>query len=223
MKEKKGVKKTRPLKGILSASSSEKKSFVVENLKKPRIFIPLVGIAVLVILFFLKGLFVAALVNGQPISRISLLIGLEKKNGKQELSQLVSQTLILQEASKKNINVSQQELDDAVSKIQDTLSKQGQNLDLVLNSQGLSKQEFLKQLKIQKIVEKRFALEIKVTDKQVDDYIEKNKSTIPETMKPEDVKATVKQQLQQQQLASKFQTWLDGLQKNAKINYFVNY
>lgn len=204
--------------------SSEKKTFNLKNFKNPKIFVPLTIIALTLFVFLFKGLFVAALVNGEPIGRLSVIKDLEKRDGKQILSQLVAQTLILQEAKKdKNIDVTEQELNDAVKKIEDNISKQGQNLDQVLQSQGMSRNDFLTQVKIQKIVGKRFAKDIKVTSQEVDEYIEKNKDRIPKDMKEEEVKTSVKQQLEQQKLAGKFQPWLDSLQKNAKINYFVNY
>lgn len=203
---------------------SQKLKIKKEILKAPKIFIPLVIVAVLLLAFLFKGLFVVALVNGQPISRLNVIKNLEKRGGKDELSQLISQALILQEAKKdKNLVVTDQELNDAVKKIEESISKQGQNLDQLLQSQGMSRNDFLNQVRIQKIIEKKFAKDIKVTDQEIDDYIEKNKATIPETMKPEEVKTSVRQQLEQQKLAEKFQPWLGQLQKSAKINYLVNY
>jgi len=69
----------------------------------------LIGLLVVVLVvaaFLLKGLFIAALVNGQPISRFTVISELEKQSGKQALTSLVNQTLIFQEAKKKNITVS---------------------------------------------------------------------------------------------------------------------
>jgi len=42
-------------------------------------------------------------------------------------------------------------------------------------------------------------------------------------LKEDEIKKGVREQLRQQKLASKSQEWLTGLEKNAKINYFVNY
>ena len=71
------------------------------RISKSKFFIPLVIILIAAILFYFKGLFVVALVNGVPITRIAVINELEKQGGKQTLSSLVNQTLILQEA--KNI------------------------------------------------------------------------------------------------------------------------
>ena len=193
------------------------------KIKQPKVFVPLIIIILVVLTFLLKGLFVAALVNGQPIARLTLIAELEKQGGKQTLSSLVNQALILQEAKKKNVNVSQGEIDKSAKQIEDSLKSQGQNLDTALAVQGMTRQDFLMQLKLRSLVEKLLADKIKVSDKEVADYIEKNKDTLPTDLKEEGIKKRVEEQLKQQKLASASQAWLTGLQKSAKINYFVNY
>jgi hypothetical protein len=89
--------------------------------------------------------------------------------------------------------------------------------------QGLTRQDFLTQLKLRSLVEKLLADKIKVTDKEVAEYIEKNQETLPENLKEDEIKKGVGEQLKQQKLASSSQEWLANLTKNAKINYFVNY
>ena len=91
------------------------------KLRQPRILIGLIIIALVVVGFLLKGLFVAAMVNGQPIFRFTVINELEKQGGSQALSALVNQTLILQEAKKKNIQVTQEEIDNSVKQIEDSV------------------------------------------------------------------------------------------------------
>jgi parvulin-like peptidyl-prolyl isomerase len=195
----------------------------MEKLKQPRFFIPLIIIVLAIAAFYLKGLFIAAFVNGEPITRIAVIKELEKQGGKQTLSSLVNQALILQEAKKKNIEVSQKEVDDAAKKIEDSLKTQGQSLNTALAMQGMTKQDLLMQLKLRSMVEKLLADKIGVTDKEITDYIEKNKDTLPTTSTADELKKSVGEQLKQQKMASASQAWLDGLTKNAKINYFVSY
>ncbi len=193
------------------------------KLKQPKFFIPLLVVIVAVIAFALKGLFIAALVNGEPITRLAVIQELEKQGGKQTLSSLVNQALIMQEAKKKNVTVSQKEVDDAAKQVEDSLKSQGQNLDTALQMQGMTKQDFLTQLKLRNLVEKLLSDQIKITNAEISDYIEKNKDTLPTNLKGDEMKKRVEEQLRQQKLASKSQGWLTNLQKNAKINYFVNY
>lgn len=194
-----------------------------KGLTKSKLFIPLIIVAIAVVLFFAKGLFIAALVNGEPISRLAIIRELEKRDGKNALSALVNQSLILQEAKKKNIEISQKEIEASAKQIEDTLKTQGQNLDAALLAQGLTRKDFEGQLKLRKFVEKLLAQEVKVTDKEVNDYIEKNKGSLPENMKEDEIKVGVRQQLEQQKFSIKSQELLTRLEKEAKINYFVNY
>ncbi len=191
--------------------------------KQPKILITLAVVILAVLAVVFRGLFIAALVNGQPITRLAVIQDLEKQGGKQTLSSLVNQSLILQEAKKKNVTVSQKEIDDASKQVEDSLKSQGQNLDAALAMQGMTKQDFLTQLKLRSLVEKLLADKIKVTDAEVSGYIEKNKDTFPTDLKADEMKQRVVEQLKQQKLSTESQTWLANLQKNAKINYFVNY
>ena len=206
-----------------SPVSNVRASQIADKLKQPKVFIPLIVIVLVVLVFLFKGFLVAAIVNGQPITRIELISELEKRSGKQMLSNLVIQTLILQEAGKKGVTVSQKELDDAAKEVESSLSKQGQKLDQALALQGLTRKDFVQQIKIQKIIEKIFAKDTKVTDKEVADYIEKNKSTFPADMKQEDVKTGVFKQLEQQKLSTLVQPWIADIQKKAQIQYFVSF
>lgn len=222
MATKKAVKQT-PKASVMPVPLAIEKSSVKDKLKQPRVFIPLIIIVLILVAFFLRSLFIAALVNGQPITRFSIIAELEKQGGKQTLSSMISQVLISQEAKKKNIQVSQKELNDEVKKVEDSLKQQGQNLDTALAAQGMTKQDLSMQMKLRISVEKLLADKIKVTDKEVADYIEKNKDTFPAEMKEAEINKAVGDQLKQQRMASASQSWIEELNKNAKINYFVNY
>lgn len=222
-KRKKSIRKTQE-KAV--ENLEEKNIFanrVVQLLKKPKVYISLIVIILAVTAFYLKGLFIAAIVNGQPITRLAVVSELEKRNGKQTLSSIITETLILQEAQKRNITVSQKELDDAIKSIENDLKKQKQSLDQALAFQGMTRKDFEDQLRLRNLVEKMLAKDIEPTDKEISDYIEKNKDTLPKDLKEEEIKKTVKEQLKQQKLSSKVQEWLADLQKKATINYFVNY
>lgn len=223
-KKREGVTKTAPKKSLTKTFDTKPTKSKSKQPFNKRNFLILLGIAVVVgLLYYFKGLFVVALVNGQPITRLDLIQELEKRGGKQMLSSLITQTLIEQEAKKKNIDVSQKEIDEEIKKVEDNLKKQGQNLDSALAFQGLTRYDFIKQIRIQKLAEKMLSKDIKVSDKEISDYIKQNNAGVPKDMTPAEVTASAKQQLQQQKLGSKAQAWLADLQAKAKIQYFVSY
>jgi len=170
-----------------------------------------------------RGLFIAATVNGEPISRLAIVSELERQSGKQALDSMVTKTLILQEAKKRNVSVTEREIDDEIKSIESNLKQQGQNLEQVLALQGLTRASLRDQIRIQKIVEKLLGKGISVTDKEVADYIASNSATLPQETNQQDLQNSIKQQLQQQKLSERFQTWIAELRQKAKINYIVTY
>lgn len=216
-------KATLKVKEAVVTSAMSGYSFIQDKLRQPRVFIGLIVVILVVGAFLLKGLFIAAIVNGEPITRVAIVKELEKQGGKQALSSMVNQVLILQEAKKKNVQATQAETDAALKQIEDSLKAQGQSLDTALAMQGMTRQDLLMQLKLRTLVEKLLADKTKVTDAEVADYIAKNRDTFPAEMTEAEIKTNVVEQLKQQKMGSASQAWLEELNKNAKINYFVNY
>jgi hypothetical protein len=199
------------------------KSSLKAKLKQPKVIMGLIIAAVIIVAFLFKGLFVAALVNWEPITRIQIVNELEKQGGKSALASLINQALIMQEARKKNIQVSQSEIDASIKQIEGSLKSQGQSLDAALAAQRMTKQDLILQLKLRSLVEKLLADKVKVSDKEVSDYIAKNKESLPANSTEAEIKKSVKEQLQQQKLSTESSTWIEGLNKNSQIYNFVNY
>jgi foldase protein PrsA len=217
-------KSSRAVKSVISSDSSEKKTLSIkERIRKPKFIIGLAVVLVIALAFYFRGLFVVAIVNGQPITRLSIIQELEKQGGRQALDTLVNQLLIEQEAKKKNVEVSPEEVEGAIKEIEDSLKEQGQDLNTVLSIQGMSRDDFVKQLEIRTLVEKLLADQIKVTDKEVEEYLEQNKEVLPEGVEDNELRKQVEDQLKQQKLGSQSQEWIDNLNKEANINYFINY
>lgn len=174
-------------------------------------------------LYYFRGLFVAAVVNGQPISRLEVVRQTEQQAGKQTLDTLVRNALIEQKAKEQNVTVSEQEIDQEIKKLQSNLSKQGQNLDQVLQAQGMSQQDLRKLIRLDKIVQKMVGKDVKVTDQEVTKYIEDNREALPQNAEEAELKKQVKDQLRQQKTNEKVRAWLANLQKEANVTYFVQY
>ena len=193
------------------------------KIKKSYVIALVVAVALAAIVYYGKSLFVVALVNGQPITRMSIVSQLEKQGGKQVLNISVTKMLIEQEAKKKNVSVPQKDIDAELKKTETSLATQGQTLDQALAAQGMTRADYADQVRLQLVIQKLVGKDIVVSDKEVSDYLEQNKSTIPEGSDMEQIKVSVKEQLKQQKLSAKIQSWIADLQKNAKITYFLNY
>jgi len=183
-----------------------------------------IGVIVLILILYLsRSLLIAATVNGQPISRIAVIRELERQGGKQALNAIVTKNLILQEAKKQGVTVSQEDIDKELKRIEENIKRQGQTLDQALMLQGMTKENLVDQIRLQKMIEKIVGKDIKVADKEVDDYIAKNQESLPQDQERKVLGAQVKDQLRQQKLNEKVNAWIESLRKNAKISSFVFY
>lgn len=190
-------------------------------LNKRNIILALAVVLVLAILALLKNQFIVVSVNGESINRLTLIRELEKQAGKKVLEGLVTNTLMLQEAKKRNITITDNELNAEIKNIDENLKKRGQSLDQVLTLQSLTIDKVKDQIKLNLIMKKLLSDKISVSDKDVSDYIEKNSKLIPQGANPDDTKNQVRQQLEQQKLQEEGQELIKSLQDKAKINYSI--
>lgn len=203
-----------------SASHPSKSSLKLTKNQKIAV---VVAVIVGIILYFYKGFFVAATINGVPITRWSIISQLEKTAGKQTLDSLVTKELVLQEANKRKIVVSDQEINQEMSKIEENVKRQGGNFEELLKAQGMNREDLKDQVKLQKLVDKMFTNQIKVSEQEVDQFMTENQESLPETTDEAALRVSITQQLRQQKLSQRIQELIDNLKKAAKINYFITY
>ena len=190
---------------------------------RKRLFIFVVVLALAYVLFSSKDLFVAATVNGYPLSRVSVVRELEKQGGKQVLDNLISEMLVSQEARKANITVTDADIDAKVSALKEQMSAQGQDIDALLATQGISQADFRDQIKVQLYVEKLLEGKVTITDEKINEFIETNKAYLPTNLDEEGLKKLAREELLQQELSTQYSTWIAEVKQNADINYFVEY
>lgn len=209
-----------------NAVESSKAQRYFFNLPQSEVTAIIIIIAIAALLFYFRGLFVAATVNGKPISRFDVIRQLESSTGKQALDSLVTKELILQEAKKRGITVSPKEIADELVKIEANVKKQGGSLDEALAAQGMTKEILKEQVLLQKLLEKMFIKELRVTEKEIDQFMEQNKANLPAVIEATEqaaLRQSIKQQIQQNKLGQKVQELIKNLKNLAKINFFVKY
>ncbi|NMB48001.1 hypothetical protein GYA13_00970 [Candidatus Kuenenbacteria bacterium] len=204
------------------SSSVEHKKIV---LSKKTIIIAIAVIVVIALgglIYRSRGFFVAATVDGSPISRLSVIKELEKNSGKSTLEALINQKLVNDAALQKNITVNSEEVASEIKKISDQLSAQGQDLTTVLKSEGMTQADLEKQISTQKKLEKLLADKTQVTDEEAAQYLKDNDVKIPEGQE-DSYQAQAKEQLRQQKLNTAAGEYITSLRTAAKIKYFVEY
>ncbi len=180
-------------------------------------------VIVLALLFTCRGIFVAATVDGRPISRLALIHQLEKTSGKSALDMMIVQKIIDLEAKKKGITVTAEEIAAQLKIIEDQVSAQGgTTLAEMLVARGMTQQDLEKQIVTQQQVEKMVVDKIGVTDMEIDQFISSQKITL----KAEEVaqaRTQIATQLKQQKISTEGNALVESLRKDAKISYFVDF
>ncbi len=180
-------------------------------------------IILLAILYQLRGLLVAAMVNGRPISRLAILKEAEKTQGANLLQSMVTETLIQKEAQDQGVMIDEQEVQQEIDKIKQNVSEQGQDFEQLLTMQGMTLADLKDRIKTQKMVEALLGDQVEVTQEEVDQYLEENAEFLPEDKSEEELTEQARTQLEQQKLGQAYQEWLNGLKEKANIKYFVDY
>ena len=202
------------------------KSYVNVKFKKPKPLTIAIGVAVILIavaLFFAKGIFVAATVNGSPISRLSVIKELEKQGGKQALEAMIDKKLIETELNKQKVTVTKEQIDAEIDKIEAQVTAQGGTLEMALAQQDMTEEKLREQITIQMKLETLLADKVAVTEAEKYTYIKDSKATPPKDVKMEDFRKQIGEQLKQQKFQQEAQKWVSDLTANAKIKYYVNY
>jgi len=207
---------------FIEAKVKKRTKFSSPKISVKTIILIVVIIALGVLAYIYKGLFIAVTVNGSPISRLSIIQKLEKASGKNLLDSLIIEKLVQNEVSAKKIVVSNDEINGEIKKIEDQVIAQGSTLEAALSAQGMSMDDLKKQIIFQKKVEKLVADKINVTDEEVAQYIKDNAISIPEGQEAT-ATAQIKNELRNQKLNKEADALITTLKSQAKIRYFVNY
>lgn len=193
------------------------------KMDKRTTLIALVVLATFGVLFACKSLFVAATVDGMPISRLSVIEELEKASGRQALDILITKKLIETEALKANVTVSESDIDAEIETIEKQIAAQGSTLDAALLQQGLGQEQFREQILLQKKMEKILADKLAVTDEEVAKYMSMSKATIPAGVSEDEFKNQIRAQLKNQKFSTEAEKWVTALKAEATIKYYVKY
>ncbi|MBP9814071.1 SurA N-terminal domain-containing protein [Candidatus Woesebacteria bacterium] len=181
-----------------------------------------VGILVLLFIGLLaanKGLIIAAVVNGKPIYTWQLNSAMRNRFGQQTLEGMIGEQLIADQARSSGITVTQQ---DVEAKQQEVLGSLGADvkLDDLLKFQGLTKADFINQLKLQLLVEKLLTKDLVITEADVQQYIATNTATLVAT-EPAKLKQEATQAIKTSIVNEKLQTWFAEVRQKAKVLKFL--
>lgn len=222
MATKTATKTVKPKANALSTTSSKSNQSKTHHSRTALIIIG--GIFLFLLgMFVLKSFLIAATVNGQFITRVAVIKELEKQGGQQTLEGLITKSLILQEAQKRNIVIGDDEINAKIKEIEDSLKSQQTTLDEALKAQGMTRDDLIRDIKLQILVQKLVEEKISLTDEEVAAYVKENDSFFPEDTTEEKKLQEGREQLKQQKISLETQNLIDQLRKNSKTVFFVTY
>lgn len=219
----KSTSKRTPRKTTAKSPVTKSATVVPESNNKVRI----IGLLILlfVVAYFLRGFFVASLVNGTPIYRSSIVKQLESLGGAQVKEEMIQQILVRQALQDRGIGVvTEEELQDEISIIDAQIAEQGSSLDEELARQGVTREQFESSLRYQLGVKKLIEAEpVEITDDQVEDYYEVNKEVYEGEELTDELKEEIKTYLEQIELSNRATLIIQELRSEATVTNFVDY
>ncbi len=201
----------------VSTGTSDKKSKFKMPSKKLLVLIPLI-IILGAALYYFRGSFVVASVNGSFISRASFNKEMEAQAGQQVLDSLVITKLIEEKVS--DIEVSGEEINAQIEKTKAQLPP-GTTLESALEERGMTESEFKRRVTTQVKLEKLFGDKLAVTDEEVKQALKESAGSLPKGVDKETLKAQITESLRQQKFSSEIQQLVETLKAEAKIQYFI--
>ncbi len=180
-------------------------------------------LVLLAVLYSARGVFVAAMVNGSPISRFAVVSELEKSSGKEVLETLITQELIKAEIARAGVSVTEAEVDEGIAALREEIKGQTTvTLEEMLEERGLAMEEVREQVLLQKQVEKLLGAKVDVTDEEVNEYLAQAKFEIAEADLPA-ARTDIAKQMREQKISVEAGALVGELREKANISYFVNY
>ena len=175
-----------------------------------------IGLALLII--FKRSWFVAAMVNGSPITNFELQTKLNQQFKSQVLNQLIEEKIILSEAQKMNALPTQQEIQTKITEIETQVGGK-ETFESLLAQQGLTRTSLQERFKTQLAMMKLYENEATISAQEVSQYLEQNKEILTSTDSAQ-LEKEAREAIKNQKLSEIFSKKFQELRTKAKIQTF---
>lgn len=192
---------------------------VLTKYRPTKIFYLIAVSSILLLIFGIRrDLFLAATVNGSPISNIELLSRLNDQYRQQILNQLINEKIVLDEAKKRGVIIKNSEIEEKISELEDNLGG-AETLNAMLAQQGQTKITLKDNIKLQLLVEKMYQEEASVSAEEVTKFVAENQVQLEATEAGEQYKEAG-EYLKQQKISEIFSIKFQELKQKANIKIF---
>lgn len=210
--------KKKSISPFVNIISLPNKVIIFRKTNPQKFWIAIIIIGLLLLLLTKKNLVVAGLVNGQPITNFELQTRLNKQFRTQTLNQMITEKILEQEASKKGINITPDELNIKIKEIEEQYGGV-ETFNSILSQQGITREDFKNQTRLQLIVEKLFAEASSPSAEDIEKFMVDNKD-LPEATDEAKFRVTAEAQVRQTNLAKVFNEKFQALKQASKIQIF---
>lgn len=183
-----------------------------------KLFIILILVGLILLAYYKKNWFVAAMVNNQPITNFELLSRMNQQFRQQTINQMVNEKIIKDEGRKKGVTISKNDIDNKISQLEQNVGG-AEVLDSLLTQQGQTKSSIRSQLAIQLTIEKLYSKEATTSSEEVDKFILDNKDSLRATESATQ-KKEAEETIKQQKLSQIFEEKFRALKQAANIKIF---
>jgi foldase protein PrsA len=135
---------------IESVTPSTKSSRNLRPGKKLALLVVIIGLAILA--YTHKNWFIAAQVNGQPITNFEVLSRLNQIHRTDTLNQMVNEKILYNEAKKKGVSVTEADIQNKIAEIEKNVGG-ADSLNDLLSQQSQTRKDLEDQIKIQLLIE----------------------------------------------------------------------
>lgn len=178
-------------------------------------YLVVVAIGILLLVVYKKSWFIAAMINGTPVTNVELQMKLNQQFRTQTLNQLINEKIILSEASKNGAVPSEAAVDKKIAELETNVGGK-EMLDNLLSQQGQTRASLRDQIKVQLAITKLYEKEATVSAEEVTKFIEQNKQSLSQGDKQSLPSGDDKNQLSASESAKLEKEATDAI-KNQKI------
>ena len=207
---------------VSTAKTTKKLSGNKMNFIAKVLLVVIIGVALFMLANKYRGLVLAGVVNKTPITRWQLNQAMAKRYGKTTLDELVSNSLIKQEAAKANVTVAAEEIAAEVKKLEERIGGEAALKDALVQY-GLTQKELEEQIRVsilqKKIIEAQNSFA--VTEEEVKEYFKTNATSFA-NKKLEEVKDEITALLKDQKMQQAFATWFAEVKSKARIESYLD-
>lgn len=188
------------------------------NLLNRKTFLILILAGLILLAVYKKNWFVAAMVNGQPITNFEVLSRMNQQHRQQTIDQMVNEKIIMDEARKKGITITKADIDNKISQLEQNVGG-AEVLDSLLSQQGQTRDSIRNQLSIQLTIEKLYSGEATTSAEEIDKFITDNAASLNATESAAQ-KIEAQETIKQQKLSQIFEEKFQALKQAANIKIF---